>query len=87
MTPTKKLKFSFKASNNSLQNGLGNLNNINFDNYKTKEEAEYFDYEDEKKEELTTDEKFLYGNREPKSYKKIKLLGKYIFFTLEGVVE
>ena len=43
---------------------------------KSKEDSEFFDYEDEKKEDLTSEEKFVYGMREPKEYKKIKLLGK-----------
>ena len=37
---------------------------------------EYFDYEDEKNAELLNEEKIIYGNREPKGYTKIKLLGK-----------
>lgn len=49
---------------------------------KSKEESEMFDYEDEKLLELTNDEKALYGNRELKDYKKIKLLGKYILILI-----
>jgi len=37
---------------------------------------EFFDYDDDKKEELTPDEKILYGNRQPKDYKKKKIIGK-----------
>ena len=37
---------------------------------------EYFDYEEEKKAELTNEEKIIYGNRDPKGFMKIKLLGK-----------
>ena len=38
---------------------------------------EYFEYEDDKKIDLSSEEKALYGNREPKGYSKIKLIGKY----------
>jgi hypothetical protein len=71
-TPTKKNRMSLKGTNllNSINLKLQEEMN------KSKEDSEYFEYEDEKKEELTTDEKFVYGMREPKEYKKIKLLGK-----------
>ena len=60
MTPTKKTKLK-----------------ENWNKIKEKEDFEFFDYEDEdKKEELTNEEKMMYGNREPRDYKKIKLLGK-----------
>lgn len=39
-------------------------------------ENEFFEYEEEKQIELTTEEKNIYGSREPKEFKKIKLLGK-----------
>jgi hypothetical protein len=37
---------------------------------------EYFDCNDEKTPELSKSDKAMYGTREPKDYKKIKLLGK-----------
>jgi hypothetical protein len=37
---------------------------------------EYFDYLTEKDPELSIDEKSTYGTREPKDYKKVKLLGR-----------
>jgi hypothetical protein len=45
-----------------------------------KDESDIFEYEEDKKEELTNDEKLIFGIREPKNYKKIKLIGKYIYF-------
>ncbi len=76
-TPTKKNKFS-------IIKGMNTVNTINIklheDINKSKEDSEFFEYEEEKKEELTNDEKFVYGMREPKDYRKIKLLGKYVLF-------
>jgi hypothetical protein len=37
---------------------------------------EFFDYQTEKDQELTGDEKSIYGLREPEEYNKVKLLGK-----------
>ena len=66
MTPTKKTKL--KENWNKIKEK---------EDAKNKEDLEFFDYEyEDKKEELTNDEKMMYGNREPKDYKKIKLLGK-----------
>jgi hypothetical protein len=42
-----------------------------------KKDDETFEYEEEKEQELTNEEKIIYGNREPKDYKKLKILGKY----------
>jgi len=53
--------------------------NVNL-NYLVKESSrkdeETFDYEEEKELELTNDERIIYGIREPKEFKKIKILGK-----------
>ena len=44
---------------------------------KVNENSEYFEIQDNEKEiEMTSDEKLMYGNREPLGYKKIKILGK-----------
>jgi serine/threonine protein kinase len=51
---------------------------------KTNEDSETFDYEEEKSIELSTEEKIVYGNREPRNYKKIRILGKYIAFNNRG---
>lgn len=70
-TPKKRNLFHNNISN--LKSAAGSkLDDI----YKSKEDSEFFEYEDDKKEELTNDEKLVYGNREPKDYKKIKLIGK-----------
>lgn len=74
-TPTKKNRVSLKGIPPS--NLLTSLNlKLQEEMNKSKEDSEFFDYEDEKKEDLTSEEKFVYGMREPKEYKKIKLLGK-----------
>lgn len=49
----------------SSQNRSGTLNT-----------NEYFEYNEEKQIELSSEEKSYYGDRTPKGYKKIKLIGK-----------
>ena len=60
-----------KNNNNNIFNYFSN-NNLNNNN----NNDDIFDYTDDKPIILTKEEKIIYGNREPKNYKKIKLLGK-----------
>ena len=70
--------------NNNLNNSVYTINNtiesVNLINYSISyskiEDSDVFEYEKEKPKLLTKEEKLIYGNREPKGFKKIKLLGK-----------
>ena len=62
-----------KNNNNNIFNYFSN-NNLNNNNNNNNDDI--FDYTDDKPIILTKEEKIIYGNREPKNYKKIKLLGK-----------
>ena len=63
-------KNSINASSKTHNNTIKNNNNNNNNN------DDIFDYTDDKPIVLNKEEKIIYGNREPKNYKKIKLLGK-----------
>ena len=65
-------------SNLSNNNTIDSINVINYSTCYTNkiEESDLFEYEKDKPKYLTNEEKLIYGNREPKGYKKIKLLGK-----------
>ena len=62
----------------SSNNIIESINLINYSsNYSPKTDtSDLFEYETDKPKYLTNEEKLIYGNREPKGYKKIKLLGK-----------
>ncbi len=62
-----------KNNNNHFFNYFSN--NINNNNNNNNND-DIFDYTDDKPIVLNKEEKIIYGNREPKNYKKIKLLGK-----------
>ena len=65
-------------SNLSNNNTIDSINVINYSTCYTNkiEESDLFEYEKDKPKYLTNEEKLISGNREPKGYKKIKLLGK-----------
>ena len=63
--------------NNNYNNNNNNSNQINNNRLSTNpDEEEFFEYNHEKSQELTKDEKAIYGDRIMKGYIKIKLLGK-----------
>ena len=62
-------------SNNYITNYNNNSNSINH-LYTNPNEDEFFDYTNAKNQELTNDEKLIYGDRIMKGYIKQKLLGK-----------
>jgi hypothetical protein len=65
---------AIKSFNNDVPSTPKNKNIFN-----NKLDDDTFEYEEEKLLELTNDEKLVYGNREPRDYKKIKILGKYSY--------
>jgi len=71
-------KINLNHSNYSSNNTIESINIINYSsNYSPKSDtSDLFEYENDKPKYLTNEEKLIYGNREPKGYKKIKLLGK-----------
>jgi hypothetical protein len=87
-TPTSKNILSSENEETSVEKGI----NIRFKSFKNAsvkktityttniqkqlEDSEYFDYESEKSQELTIEEKIVYGSRCPKGYTKLKLIGK-----------
>ena len=71
-------KINLNHSNYSSNNTIESINLINYSsNYSPKTDtSDLFEYETDKPKYLTNEEKLIYGNREPKGYKKIRLLGK-----------
>ena len=71
-------KINLNHSNYSSNNTIESINLINYSsNYSPKTDtSDLFEYEKDKPKYLTNEEKLIYGNREPKGYKKIRLLGK-----------
>jgi hypothetical protein len=63
---------NYNSNNNYESNNHNHINksNISLTN------NDIFDYADEKQIELNTSEKAIYGDRHPKNYTKVKLLGK-----------
>ena len=82
----------FSNNTQKVKNTLSNINTITFGNsyitnynnnsniinhlYTNPNEDEFFDYSNNKNQELTNDEKIIYGERIMKGYIKQKLLGK-----------
>ena len=70
------------TSNNNNNNFNSNNNNSNTGNYNhshtqtNSTEEKYFEYTNDKSQELTKDEKIIYGDRNMQGYIKTKLLGK-----------
>ena len=70
------------TSNNNNNNSNSNNNNSNTGNYNhshtqtNSTEEKYFEYTNDKSQELTKDEKIIYGDRNMQGYIKTKLLGK-----------
>ena len=80
-SPKSRLSVNFHNLNHSNLSNNNTIDSINVINYSTCytnkiEESDLFEYEKDKPKYLTNEEKLIYGNREPKGYKKIKLLGK-----------
>ena len=65
-------------SNNNISNFNSNNSNMGNNNHlnTNPNEEEYFEYNKDKNQELTKDEKIIYGDRIMKGYIKKKLLGK-----------
>ena len=71
------ISFSNNNNNNISNYASNNSNAINLNHLHTNpNEEEYFEYNHDKNQELTKDEKFIYGDRIMKGYFKKKLLGK-----------
>ena len=72
------ISFSSSNNNNNVSNFASNNSNaINLNQLHTNpNEEEYFEYNNDKNQELTKDEKLIYGDRIMKGYFKKKLLGK-----------
>ena len=67
---------NFNNNNNNNNSNINNHNhNHNYMNTNPNDE-EYFEYNNDKNQELTKDEKMIYGDRIMKGYIKKKLLGK-----------
>ncbi len=66
------------TNNNNISNFTSNNSNVNNPNYvhTNPNEEEYFEYSQDKNQELTKDEKAIYGERIMKGYTKKRLLGK-----------
>ena len=67
-------------NNNNNNSNTNNINVNNLTNNRTitspNEDEEFFEYSKDKEQELTKEEKMIYGDRIMKGYTKIKLLGK-----------
>ena len=69
--------FNYFSNNHNHMNNFNPHINININNNNNNNnDDDIFDYTDDKPIVLSKEEKAIYGNREPKNYKKIKLLGK-----------
>ena len=68
-----------KTSNSIMTRGINahsRINNLHLNDDSQTSNSDFFEFAQEKDAELTADEKLIYGDREPKHYKKVKLLGK-----------
>ena len=68
---------STNNNNFNSNNNNSNTGNYNYSHTKTNSiEEKYFEYTNDKSQELTKDEKIIYGDRNMQGYIKTKLLGK-----------
>ena len=73
------MQLNNNSTSNNTNNAInGNVNNVSNNRTITipNEDEEFFEYENDKNQELSKEEKLIYGNRIMKGYNKIKLLGK-----------